>query len=72
MLKKTFNQYQRSETPYTVMLRDIDFPTAGHLTVSIGLSFVEASDEEPEDAVRRADQALYLAKEDGRNQTKMI
>ena len=141
MLRHDFIQYQRSETPYTVMLLDIDyfkavndrhghavgdsvlkelgrclsncmretdfvaryggeefliilpntmqyafilaeklrtviasidFPTAGHLTVSIGLSVVEASDQEPEDAVRRADQALYLAKEEGRNQAKMI
>lgn len=141
MLRHDFIQYQRSETPYTVMLLDIDyfkevndrhghavgdsvlkelgkclsncmretdfvaryggeefliilpntvqyafilaeklrtviasidFPTVGHLTVSIGLSVVEASDQEPEDAVRRADQALYLAKEEGRNQAKMI
>ena len=54
------------------IVASIEFPTAGHLTVSIGLSIVEESDKEPEDAVRRADQALYLAKEEGRNQAKLI
>ena len=54
------------------IVASIDFPTVGHLTVSIGISIVEESDKEPEDAVRRADQALYLAKEEGRNQAKLI
>ena len=36
-------------------------------TASIGVAFFEAHDESPEDAIKRADVALYSAKENGRN-----
>ncbi|MDF1485132.1 GGDEF domain-containing protein [Ramlibacter sp. H39-3-26] len=42
-----------------------DFPQVGRVTVSIG--FVEASTGMPTEILGRADQALYYAKENGRN-----
>ena len=50
----------------------LTFSISLKLTVSIGLSIVELDDSEPEDVVRRADQGLYIAKENGRNQSQMI
>jgi diguanylate cyclase (GGDEF)-like protein len=44
-----------------------DFPVIGHLTVSIGVSLARAGDPSEDDAVRRADEALYQAKRAGRN-----
>lgn len=46
-----------------------DFQQAGKLTVSIGLTEAR-KDESPESLCKRADQALYQAKEGGRNQVK--
>lgn len=43
------------------------FPLVNHATVSIGLAMAEADDGSEEDAVRRADKALYQAKADGRD-----
>lgn len=40
----------------------------GRMTVSIGVASREAGDTDPEDMLRRADQALYRAKEAGRDQ----
>ena len=36
-------------------------------TVSIGVTMVAASDRDVQDLIERADQALYLAKNNGRN-----
>lgn len=44
------------------------FPQVGHVTVSIGATFINASDL-PVTVMDRADKALYYAKENGRNQT---
>ncbi|MCH1928932.1 diguanylate cyclase [Shewanella sp. A25] len=44
-----------------------NFSHVKHVTVSIGLSAVEQQDENAYDAVRRADSALYVAKNSGRN-----
>ncbi len=41
----------------------------GRMTVSIGVAAREPGDSEPEDMLRRADQALYRAKAAGRDQT---
>lgn len=43
------------------------FPVARQVTVSIGVALALGEDENEEGAVRRADAALYQAKEDGRN-----
>ena len=43
------------------------FPLVNHVTVSIGLAIVKADDNSEEEAVRRADKALYQAKADGRD-----
>jgi diguanylate cyclase (GGDEF)-like protein len=51
-------------------VRSIEIPTergSVHLTASIGLAVFEASDTCYEDVIRRADQALYRAKEAGRD-----
>ncbi|HMV18045.1 MAG TPA: GGDEF domain-containing protein [Zoogloea sp.] len=44
------------------------FPQIGHVTVSIGYTPIRANDTIP-DIVGRADEALYFAKDHGRNQT---
>lgn len=43
------------------------FPLVDQITISIGVSVVRDEDYSEEDAVRRADNALYRAKNDGRN-----
>lgn len=43
------------------------FPLVNHVAVSIGLAVVKADDNSEEEAVRRADKALYQAKADGRD-----
>jgi len=45
---------------------------AVNVTVSIGVSLVSEDDEQFEDTVNRADQALYQAKERGRNQVRAL
>jgi len=45
-----------------------DASPEGRMTVSIGVAAREAGDGEPEDMLRRADEALYRAKAAGRNQ----
>ncbi|MDP2128717.1 MAG: diguanylate cyclase [Pseudohongiella sp.] len=44
-----------------------NFPLVNQITVSIGLAMVKADDNSEEEAVRRADKALYHAKADGRD-----
>lgn len=46
------------------------FPIPDHVTVSIGVAMVSMNDANQEDAVRRADLALYEAKECGRNMVR--
>ena len=43
------------------------FPLVDRVTISIGLAMVKPDDSSEEDAVRRADSALYRAKADGRD-----
>jgi len=42
-------------------------PLVNHVTVSIGVAVVHAEDENEDASVRRADEAMYQAKTDGRN-----
>lgn len=42
-------------------------PVVGQVTISIGAAVVGLTDASEDDAVRRADQALYRAKDEGRN-----
>ena len=49
------------------MTRERAFKGAGYVTVSIGVAEAEAADASYEDVVRRADTALYEAKNAGRN-----
>lgn len=44
------------------------FPAVGQITVSLGMSFSSLGDTRETDLVQRADQALYQAKQQGRNQ----
>ncbi len=46
---------------------DVPAPVVGALTVSIGVSQVQLEDSDEAEAVRRADAALYRAKQSGRN-----
>ena len=41
------------------------------MTISIGVSEVDASDNDHSDILERADKALYKAKEAGRNQVSL-
>jgi diguanylate cyclase (GGDEF)-like protein len=43
------------------------FPVVGELTVSVGVSLTRGDDKNEEEAVHRADMALYRAKSEGRN-----
>jgi diguanylate cyclase (GGDEF)-like protein/PAS domain S-box-containing protein len=43
------------------------FPVVGELTVSVGVSVARGDDKNEEEAVHRADKALYQAKSEGRN-----
>ncbi|OHX12694.1 hypothetical protein BI347_03630 [Chromobacterium sphagni] len=45
-------------------------PDVGRITASIGLAVAGRADAQPEDVVKRADQALYQAKAGGRNRVK--
>lgn len=46
------------------------FPQVGQVTVSIGVASI-SSDEMPRTTIDRADQALYFAKQNGRNQIRV-
>lgn len=43
------------------------FPVVGELTVSVGMTLARGDDKNEEEAVHRADKALYRAKSEGRN-----
>lgn len=47
--------------------QDRDATLAGHITVSIGLATIAASEHSATDLVRQADDAMYRAKQAGRN-----
>lgn len=47
-----------------------NFPQVGQVTVSIGVALI-SSDEMPRTTIDRADQALYFAKQNGRNQIRV-
>lgn len=49
-------------------ISDYAFNTIGHLTISIGIGGFETDDDTQEEAIRKTDNALYKAKERGRNQ----
>ena len=46
------------------------FPVVGQLTLSMGVATARAEDGNEDEAVRRADAALYQAKRDGRNRVR--
>lgn len=48
------------------------FPAVGRVTISLGLSRAAPDDTEGADVLRRADQGLYLAKQQGRNRTVSV
>lgn len=58
---KVFNRFRKN-------VEDHYFPQVGQVTVSVG--FVAAESGSPVEALGRADQALYFAKENGRNQVR--
>ncbi|MBN9357393.1 MAG: diguanylate cyclase [Herbaspirillum huttiense] len=49
------------------IVAEAEFPSVGNISISVGLSAASTNDATKEDAVRRADSALYMAKEGGRN-----
>ena len=52
-------------------ISSIDLPPAGAVTVSAGIATVPLDDVGRDELVRRADSALYWAKEYGKNQTRV-
>ena len=58
---KVFNRFRKN-------VEDHYFPQVGQVTVSVG--FVDAETGSPVETLGRADQALYFAKENGRNQVR--
>ncbi|WP_363668912.1 diguanylate cyclase [uncultured Succinivibrio sp.] len=52
------------------MIEDKKFSTVNHITVSVGVTLVN-SEEAPASLLKRADQAVYEAKESGRNKVVM-
>lgn len=68
----TFEQAMQVAERVCRRVRDADIvheaSPEGRLTVSIGVAARDPGDKEPEDMLRRADQALYRAKAAGRNQ----
>lgn len=59
--RKVFDRFRAT-------VQEHSFPQVGHVTVSIG--FVSASQSTPVEILGKADQALYFAKENGRNQVR--
>ena len=53
------------------LIADHLFPQVGHKTASFGVTLVMPK-ESVEDALQRADQALYRAKEAGRNRVECL
>jgi diguanylate cyclase (GGDEF)-like protein len=47
-----------------------EFPTAGHITSSFGVTEFDAEKDDVESILERADKALYMAKEYGRNRVE--
>ncbi|MCG6229684.1 MULTISPECIES: diguanylate cyclase [Vibrio] len=47
------------------------FPTVGNITISIGISSWEGLAERIDDVIKKSDQALYKAKNNGRNRTEV-
>lgn len=58
---KVFNRFRKS-------VEDYYFPQVGQVTVSVG--FVSTANGSPVEILGQADQALYFAKENGRNQVR--
>lgn len=53
---------------FRLAVAGFDFPQIGQLTISIGYTRIN-NDDAPSSAIERADEALYFAKGNGRNQT---
>ncbi|WP_027996242.1 GGDEF domain-containing protein [Simplicispira psychrophila] len=58
---KVFNRFRQAVEEYS-------FPQVGRITVSVG--FVSSASNTPVEILGQADQALYFAKENGRNQVR--
>lgn len=48
-------------------MADHSFPVVGAVTISLGVALVNADDQSAEPVLKRADQALYRSKQQGRN-----
>ena len=55
---------------FRTVIETYDFPRIGQVTVSIGVALI-SPDEMPRTTIDRADQALYFAKQNGRNQVRV-
>lgn len=65
-----FAQAQIALERFRAIVENHNFPQIGKITVSIGASLLTA-DKMPRTAMDRADQALYFAKQNGRNQIRV-
>ncbi len=56
---------------FRMQVFDNDFPTVGHITISLGVTMIKP-DDDINSFVKRADDGLYKAKENGRNQVATV
>ena len=56
---------------FPLQLKDASLPPLLPITVSIGIGQIAATDRNFDDVLRRADKALYVAKESGRNRVEL-
>ena len=54
-----------------LQVADFEMPTAGFITISLGIAYWSGENHSINDTLKRADEALYQAKQQGRNRSVM-